>query len=65
VVEEETGVPGDNHQPDAGPWQTLSHNVISSRYTPHLGIFDNEERKQDKIVNKFNKFYFTDKNKIK
>ena len=26
----ETGVPGENHRPDASHWQTLSHNVVSS-----------------------------------
>jgi hypothetical protein len=27
---EEIGVPGDNHQPAASHYQTLSHNVVSS-----------------------------------
>ena len=27
---EETGLPGENHQPVASHWQTLSHNVLSS-----------------------------------
>ena len=31
---EETRVPGENHQPAASHWQTLSHNVVSS--TPRL-----------------------------
>jgi hypothetical protein len=31
---EETGVPGENQQPVANHWQTLSHNVVSS--TPRL-----------------------------
>ena len=30
LLVEETGVPGENHQPVASPWQTLSHNVVSS-----------------------------------
>jgi hypothetical protein len=30
---EETEVIGENHQPAASHWQTLSHNVVSS--TPH------------------------------
>jgi hypothetical protein len=33
LLVEETGVPGENHQPVASHWQTLSHNVVSS--TPH------------------------------
>jgi len=27
---EETGVPGDTHQPAPSHWQTLSHNALSS-----------------------------------
>jgi hypothetical protein len=27
---EETGIPGENHQPAASHWQTVSHNVVSS-----------------------------------
>ena len=27
---EETGVPGENHQPVASHWQILSHNVVLS-----------------------------------
>jgi hypothetical protein len=34
LLVEETGVPGENHQPPASHWQTLSHNVLSS--TPRL-----------------------------
>jgi hypothetical protein len=34
LLVEETRVPGENHQPVASHWQTLSHNVISS--TPRL-----------------------------
>jgi hypothetical protein len=34
LLEEETGVAGENHQPVASHWQTLSHNVVSS--TPIL-----------------------------
>jgi hypothetical protein len=30
LLVEETGVPGENHQPDASHCQTLSHNVVSS-----------------------------------
>jgi hypothetical protein len=30
LLEEETGVAGDNHQPVASLWQTLSHNVVAS-----------------------------------
>jgi hypothetical protein len=33
LLVEETGVPGENHRPAAGPGQTLSHNAVSS--TPH------------------------------
>jgi hypothetical protein len=29
-VVEETGVPGENHQPVASHWQILSYNVVSS-----------------------------------
>jgi hypothetical protein len=32
LLVEEAGVPGENHQPVASHWQTLSHNVI------HLGL---------------------------
>jgi hypothetical protein len=34
LLVEETGVPGENHQPVASHWQTLSHNIVSS--TPCL-----------------------------
>jgi len=27
---EETGAPGENHQPVASHWRTISHNVVSS-----------------------------------
>ena len=30
LLVEETGVPGENHQPVACHWQILSHNVVSS-----------------------------------
>ena len=30
LLVEETGVPGENHQPVASPRQTLSHNVVLS-----------------------------------
>jgi hypothetical protein len=30
----ETGVPGENHQPAASHWQTLSHNVV------HLALIE-------------------------
>jgi hypothetical protein len=30
LLVEETGVPGENHQPAESHWQTLSHNVVSS-----------------------------------
>ena len=30
LLVEETGVPGEHHQPVASHWQTLSHNVVSS-----------------------------------
>jgi len=33
LLVEDTGVSGENHQPVASLWQTLSHNVVSS--TPH------------------------------
>ena len=31
----ETGVSGENHQPIASHWQTLSHNVVSSTPRTH------------------------------
>jgi hypothetical protein len=34
LVYKETGVPGENHQPVASHWQTLSYNVVLS--TPCL-----------------------------
>jgi len=30
----ETGIPGENHQPVASQWQTLSHNVV------HLALIE-------------------------
>jgi len=33
LLVEETGVPGENHQPVASHWQTLSYKFVSS--TPH------------------------------
>jgi hypothetical protein len=30
LLVKKTGVPGENHQPVASHWQTLSHNVVSS-----------------------------------
>ena len=30
LMVEETSVPGENHQPVASHWQTLSYNVVSS-----------------------------------
>ena len=33
LLVEDTGVPGENHQPTASHWQSLSHNLASS--TPH------------------------------
>ena len=32
LLVKETGVPGENHQPVASHWQTLSHNVVSSTH---------------------------------
>ena len=37
LLMEETGIPGDNNQPVASHWQTLSHNVSS---TPHRVGFE-------------------------
>jgi hypothetical protein len=34
---EETGIPGGNHRPAAGDWQTISHNVVSSEIRTHTG----------------------------
>jgi hypothetical protein len=31
LLVEETGVPWENHRPVASHWQTLSHNVVSSK----------------------------------
>ena len=28
LLEEETGVPGENHRPVASHWQILSHNIV-------------------------------------
>jgi hypothetical protein len=38
VLVDEIGIPGENHQPVANPWPTLSHNAISSTlpYTDQL-----------------------------
>ena len=35
LLVEEIGVPGENHEPVASHWQTLTHNVVSS--TPRMG----------------------------
>ena len=35
LLMEETGVPGENHQPAVNHRLTLSHNAVSS--TPHMG----------------------------
>jgi hypothetical protein len=34
LLVEENGAPGENHQPAASQWQTLSHNVV------HLALFE-------------------------
>jgi hypothetical protein len=39
---EETGVPGENHQPVASHWQILSHNIVSS--TPRHERGSNSQR---------------------
>jgi hypothetical protein len=33
---EETGIPGENHQPAASQWEILLHNVVSS--APHMSL---------------------------
>ena len=33
----ETGVPGENHRPDASHWQALSHNVVLSTHHHERG----------------------------
>jgi hypothetical protein len=33
LLVEETRVPGENHQPVASHWQTLSHNVVLSTHS--------------------------------
>jgi hypothetical protein len=38
LLVEETEVPGENHQPVASHWQTISHNVVSS--TPRMSWFE-------------------------
>jgi hypothetical protein len=38
LLVEETRTPGENHQPVASHWQTLSYNVVSS--TPWLSGFE-------------------------
>ena len=38
LMVEETGVPGENHQPLASHWQTLSHSVVSSTQSPWTGF---------------------------
>jgi hypothetical protein len=37
LLVEETAIPGENHQPVAGHWQTSSHNFVSS--TPRMSGF--------------------------
>jgi hypothetical protein len=41
LLVEETGVPGENHQPVVSHWQTLSHNVVS--ITPSHGRGSNSQ----------------------
>ena len=42
LLVEETGVPGENHQPVASHWQTVSHKVVSS--TPRHEWDSNSQR---------------------
>ena len=37
LLVEETGVPGENHQPAVSHWQTLPHNVVSSTHRYEQG----------------------------
>jgi hypothetical protein len=41
LLVEETRVPVENHWPVASPWQTLSHNVISSTHTCYYNLNTN------------------------
>ena len=47
LLVEETGVPGENHRPDASHWQTLSH-----KYIVHLTIIEIDMGKQLFTVNR-------------
>jgi hypothetical protein len=42
VIVDENGVPGENHQPVASHWQTLSHNAVWS--TPRHQWDSNSQR---------------------
>ena len=42
VIVDENGVPGENHQPVASHWQTLSHNAVLS--TPRHQWDSNSQR---------------------
>jgi hypothetical protein len=48
LLMEETGVPGENQQPAASHWQTLSHNVVSS--TPSHGVQTWEKRSKNSLL---------------
>jgi len=37
LLVEETGVPGENHQPVASHWHTFSYNVVSSTHRHERG----------------------------
>jgi hypothetical protein len=45
LLVEETGVPGENHQPVESHWQTWSQNVVSS--TPHHSWDSNSQLPYD------------------
>jgi hypothetical protein len=42
LLVEESGVLGENHRPTVGHWQTLTHNVVSSRIQTHNFSGDKE-----------------------
>ena len=45
---EETGVPGENHQPVTSHWQTLSHNIVLS--TPRLSGIQTLNISDDRLI---------------
>jgi hypothetical protein len=53
LLVEETGVPGENHQPVTSHWQTLSHNIVLS--TPRLTGIQTLNISGDRLIAYYNR----------